>query len=192
LDFQEKNKLKKTILLVSIIALSLWIIPLTGCGDKVVEEEGTEEIVDDGKVVEDGDYIKVHYTGTLDDGSVFDSSEGREPLAFTAGAGQMIAGFDAAVMGMKVGEVKTVTIPAEDAYGSYDEELLLVFTKDELPEGIDPKVGDQIPLSGPSGRVVNAPVIEVTDTTVTVDANHRLAGKDLTFEIELVELTRGE
>jgi FKBP-type peptidyl-prolyl cis-trans isomerase 2 len=176
MDFQEKNKLKKIILLLSLITLSLLIVPLTGCEEKVVEA---------------GDYIKVDYTGTLDDGSVFDSSEGREPLEFTAGAGQMIKGFDAAVIGMKVGEVKTVTIPAADAYGSYDDELLLVFSKDELPEGLDPKIGDQIPLSGPSGRTMNAPVVEVTETTITVDANHRLAGKDLTFEIELVEITKG-
>ena len=169
--------MKKTTLLLSLITLSLLLLPLAGCGEKVVEP---------------GDYIKVHYTGTLDDGSVFDSSEGREPLEFTAGAGQMITGFDAAVIGMKVGEVKTVTIPAEDAYGPYDDNLLLVFSKDELPEGLDPKIGDQIPLSGSDGRVMNAPVVDVTETAITVDANHRLAGKDLTFEIELVEITKGD
>ena len=169
--------MKKTVLIISLIVLSLLIIPAAGCEEKVVES---------------GDYIKVHYTGTLDDGSVFDSSEGRDPLEFTAGAGQMIKGFDAAVIGMKIGEVKTVTLPAEDAYGLYDEELLLVFSKDELPEGMDPKIGDQIPLSGPGGRTMTVPVVDVSETTITVDANHRLAGKDLTFEIELVELTKGK
>jgi len=189
------NKRVRLYALILLCILSLLIIPLAGCEEKVVEdeeEEKIEEVVDEGMIVEAGDYIKVHYTGTLDDGSVFDSSEGRDPLEFTAGAGQMIAGFDAAVIGMKVGEVKTVTIPAEDAYGFHDEELLLVFSKDELPEGMDPKIGDQIPLSGPGGRTMTVPVVDVSETTITVDANHRLAGKDLTFEIELVELTKGK
>ncbi|MFC1946669.1 peptidylprolyl isomerase [Chloroflexota bacterium] len=140
--------------------------------------------------MEAGDNIKVHYTGTLDDGTVFDSSEGREPLEFTAGAGQMIKGFDAAVIGMKVGELKTVTIPAEDAYGLHDDELILTFPKDELPEGMDPKVNDRLAFTQSDGRQVPVVVTEVTDEVVIVDANHELAGKDLTFEIELVELTR--
>lgn len=166
----------KKIPLILLTLLSLLIIPLSGCGEE--------------KVVETGDNIKVHYTGTLDDGSVFDSSEGREPLAFTAGAGQMIKGFDAAVIGMKVGEVKTVTIPAEDAYGLHDDERVLTFPKDELPEGMDPKVNDRLALTQSDGRQVPVVVIEVTDEVLTVDANHELAGKDLTFEIELVELIR--
>ena len=187
--------MKKIIPLLLLAIFSLLIIPFSGCTKEKVEQTVNEEdteVVDEDMVVEVGDYIKVDYTGTLDDGSVFDSSEGREPLEFTAGAGQMIKGFDAAVIGMKVGEVKTVTIPAEDAYGPYDDDLLLVFSKDELPEGLDPKIGDQIPLSGPNGRTMNAPVVDVTETTITVDANHRLAGKDLTFEIELVEITKGD
>ena len=166
----------KKISLISLTLLSLLVIPLSGCGEE--------------KVVEAGDNIKVHYTGTLDDGSVFDSSEGKEPLEFTAGAGQMIKGFDAAVIGMKVGEVKTVTIPAEDAYGLHDDKLILAFPKDELPEGMDPKVNDRLALTQADGRQVPVVVIEVTDEVLTVDANHELAGKDLTFEIELVELTR--
>lgn len=169
--------MKKTTLLLLLASLSMLIIPLTGCEEKVVEA---------------GDYIKVHYTGTLDDGSVFDSSEGREPLDFTAGAGQMIKGFDAAVIGMKVGEVKTVTIPAEDAYGLHSDEYVLTFSKDELPEDMDPKIGDQLQLTQSNGRVMTVPVVDVTETTVTVDANHSLAGKDLTFEIELVEITKGK
>ena len=164
--------------LISLILISLLVIPLSGCGEE--------------KVVEAGDYISVHYTGTLDDGSVFDSSEGRDPLAFTAGAGQMIKGFDAAVIGMKVGEVKTVTIPAADAYGLHDESLILTFPKDELPEGMDPKVGDQLALTQSNGRQVPVVVIEVTDEDLIVDANHELAGKDLTFKIELVEITKGK
>ncbi len=169
--------MKKTTLLLSLIAISLLIIPLTGCEEKVVEV---------------GDNIKVHYTGTLDDGSEFDSSVGRDPLEFTAGAGQMIKGFDAAVIGMKVGETKTVTIPAEDAYGLHDDTLVLTFPKDELPEGMNPKVNDQLLLTQSNGRQVPVLVVEVTDEVVIVDANHELAGKDLTFEIELVELTKGK
>ena len=168
-------KLKK-IPLILLTLISLLVIPLTGCGEE--------------KVVETGDNIKVHYTGTLDDGSVFDSSEGREPLEFTAGAGQMIKGFDDAVIGMKVGEVKTVTILAEDAYGLHSDELILTFPKDTLPEGMDPKVNDKLALTQSDGRQVPVVVIEVTETDLIVDANHELAGKDLTFEIELVELTR--
>ena len=169
--------MKKTPVLLSLILLSLLIVPLTGCQEKVVEV---------------GDFIKVHYTGTLDDGSIFDSSEGREPLEFTAGAGQMIKGFDAAVIGMKVGESKTVTIPAVDAYGSHDDELVLTFSKDELPEGMNPNVNDQLLLTQANGRQVPVVVVEVTDEIVIVDANHELAGKDLTFEIELVEISKGK
>ena len=185
--------MKKTTLVLSLTLLSLLIIPLTGCEDKVVEdkeEEKIEEVVDETIIVETGDNIKVHYTGTLDDGSIFDSSKGREPLAFTAGAGQMIKGFDAAVIGMKVGEVKTITILAEDAYGPYNDELLLTFPRDKLPEGMEPKVNDRLALTQSDGRQVPVVVTEVTGEGIIVDANHELAGKDLTFEIELVELTR--
>jgi peptidylprolyl isomerase len=160
-----------------LFILSLLVVSLSGCGEKFVQS---------------GDTVKVHYTGTLSDGSVFDSSEGGDPLEFTAGAGQMIKGFDDAVIGMKVGEVKTVTIPADDAYGQHDDNLLIAFSKDELPEGVDPSVGDYIQLQQSNGTVQSYPVVEVTDTVIIVDVNHRLAGKDLTFEIELVDLTRNE
>lgn len=168
--------MKKTTLVLLPILLSLLIIPLTGCENKVVEA---------------GDYIKVHYTGTLDDGSVFDTSAERDPLEFTAGAGQMIKGFDAAVIGMKIGELKTVTIPAAEAYGPRDDELVLTFNKEELPEGMEPKVNDRLALTQSDGRQVPVVVVEVTDEVLIVDANHELAGKDLTFEIELVEITKG-
>ncbi len=167
--------MKKLIIVVSIILISLLIGTMPGCKAKVVQP---------------GDVVKVHYTGTLDDGSVFDSSEGRDPLEFTVGAGQLIKGFDEAVIGMKVGEVKTVTIPAADAYGEYDDELILEFPQDELPEGVDPSVGDYVQLGLSDGSVMAVPVIEVTETTVVVDANNKLAGKDLTFKIEVIELTR--
>jgi FKBP-type peptidyl-prolyl cis-trans isomerase 2 len=132
--------------------------------------------------------VSVHYTGTLGNGTEFDSSVGRDPLQFTIGAGEMIPGFDEAVIGMKLDEVKTVVIPSDEAYGPYRDELVVEFDREELPVGQDWNVGDQVTLQGASGQIIPATVIEVTESTVTVDANHRLAGKDLTFEIRLVEI----
>ena len=140
------------------------------------------------RVVINGDMVKVHYTGTLSDGTQFDSSEGKDPLEFTVGAGQMIKGFDNAVRGMKVGETKTVTIPAAEAYGERKDSLVITFDLSEIPDGMSLKVGDTVPLQTTSGGYVNGTVTAVSDTDVTVDANHRLAGKDLTFEITLVEI----
>lgn len=133
--------------------------------------------------VQSGDTVHVHYTGTLSDGSVFDSSEGREPLAFTVGAGDVIAGFDRAVTGMEVGQTRTVTIPAADAYGEPDPEQTLVVPRSEMPEGAV-EVGDTFVL-GMEGGEVPVTVAEVTDESVTLDANHPLAGEDLTFAITL-------
>jgi peptidylprolyl isomerase len=141
------------------------------------------------KVAQNGDTVKVHYTGTLSDGTVFDSSVNANPLEFTVGAGQMIAGFDKAVLGMKVGETKKVTIPPDQAYGARDESATKVVKKSELPEGLNVKAGDKLQAQASNGNYV-VTVIAVTDTTFTVDFNHDLAGKDLTFEIKLVELTR--
>lgn len=138
----------------------------------------------------DGDIVDVHYTGTLEDGSEFDSSEGKDPLQFTVGAGQMIAGFENAVYGMKVGETKTVTIPSAEAYGPHDEDLVMEINRDELPEDIEPTVGLQIGVTYEGGQQGSATVTEVTETTVTLDANHFLAGKDLIFELKLVKIRR--
>lgn len=124
----------------------------------------------------------VHYHGTLDDGSVFDSSRERDPLEFVIGSGQLIEGFDMAVRGLAVGESVTVRLEPEEAYGQPDPNLIVVLPFDESLAGIT--VGDQAQLS--NGMVVT--ITEVTDETVTVDANHRLAGQALTFEIELVEI----
>jgi peptidylprolyl isomerase len=162
----------KNISLIFIVILCLSILLVTGCGGS--------------KVVENGDSVKVDYTGTLSDGTVFDSSIGKTPLEFAVGAGQMIAGFDKAVLGMKKGETKKVTIPADEAYGQRNESLVQVVNKSQLAAGMDPKVGDQLQSS--SGTVVT--VTATTDTTITVDANPPMAGKDLTFEITLVELTK--
>ncbi len=137
-----------------------------------------------------GDVVKVNYTGTLSDGTVFDSSEGRDPLEFTVGAGQMIAGFDAAVVGMKVGETKTVTIPAAEAYGERSEDNVVTLPVSALPADLHPKVGDTLSMTTAEGQIVDVVVLEITDEYIKVDANHFLAGKDLTFEITMVEINR--
>jgi peptidylprolyl isomerase len=143
---------------------------------------------EDIRVVKKGDIIKVDYTGTLSDGSTFDTSIGRTPLEFTVGAGQMIAGFDKAVVGMKLGETKKVTIPAAEAYGEYQPNLVLVIQRDQLPQGMSPKIGDHLGMRQPNGRSVEVVVTGSDDTSITVDANHALAGKDLTFEITIVDI----
>ena len=135
-----------------------------------------------------GDTVRIHYTGTLDNGTRFDSSEGREPLEFNLGGGQVIPGFDAAVDGMAVGESKTVTIPATEAYGERHEQLVQQVPREMLPDTIDPAVGMQLQSQSPEGQVMNLVVTEVNDASITVDANHPLAGQALTFSIELVEI----
>lgn len=134
-----------------------------------------------------GDTVRVHYTGTLDDGSVFDSSRGREPLEFTVGAGQVIPGFDEAVTGMQPGEEKRVTIPADDAYGQRRPEMVGSIRREQFPPGIQPAVGQQLQMSQ-QGHTFVVTVTEVSDDEVTLDANHPLAGEDLTFQLELVEI----
>jgi peptidylprolyl isomerase len=135
-----------------------------------------------------GDTVMVHYTGTLEDGTIFDSSIDREPLQVTLGKGQLIKGFEEAVIGMSVGETKAVRILSDDAYGSYREELLLKFNKTDFPENIEPKEGLVINLMSPDGRSMLAAIIEISGDSITLDANHPLAGKDLTFSIDLVEI----
>ena len=136
-----------------------------------------------------GKKVKTHYRGTLDDGTQFDSSYDRgEPLAFTCGAGQMIKGFDAAVVDMQVGEKRTVRIPAADAYGEHNPEMVITFPAEQVPNIEQIEKGQKLYLSTPSGMPVPAVVIDVTSEAVTLDANHELAGKDLNFDIELVEV----
>jgi peptidylprolyl isomerase len=164
-------------LCIFILAIVIGISCITGC-------TGSEELI----MAKDGDTVKVHYKGTLGDGSVFDTSRDREPLEFILGSGSMIVGFDNAVNGMQVGEIKTVTIPPDEAYGPHREELVLIIERDRLPEGLEPTIGQQLEMSQPNGRTVIVIVTHVSDVSITVDSNHRLAGKDLTFEIELVEI----
>jgi peptidylprolyl isomerase len=139
-------------------------------------------------MAKDGDNVKVHYTGTLEDGSTFDSSKGNEPLEFTVGEGKLIQGFEDAVRGMQVGQTKTVTIPAEDAYGPHRDDLFLAVERSQMPEGLNPEVGQQLQMRQANDVTMVVTVADVSDTTVTIDANHPLAGKDLTFEIELVAI----
>lgn len=134
-----------------------------------------------------GDTVHVHYTGTLADGSVFDSSEGREPLTFEIGSGQVIPGFDAALDGMTVGEQKTVTIPADDAYGPRRDELMLGVPREQFPAHITPEVGQQLQMSQ-EGESFMVTIREVADDVVVLDANHPLAGEDLTFALSLVRI----
>jgi peptidylprolyl isomerase len=135
-----------------------------------------------------GNTVQVHYTGKLADGTIFDSSVGREPLEFTLGAGQLIPGFEKAVLGMKVGEKKIVTIPADEAYGPHRDEQVVEIPREELPSDLTPQVGQQLVVTQQDGRQIIVVITEVSDKTVTIDANHPLAGKDLTFEIELVKI----
>jgi peptidylprolyl isomerase len=135
-----------------------------------------------------GDTVRIHYTGTLDDGAEFDSSSGRDPLEFALGGGQVIPGFDKAVDGMAIGENKTVTIPPGEAYGERHEQLVQEVPKNALPEEIDPAVGMHLQSRSPEGQVMNLVVTEVAEASITVDGNHPLAGQALTFDIELVEI----
>ena len=135
-----------------------------------------------------GDTVRIHYTGTLDDGTQFDSSDGRDPLEFALGGGQVIPGFDTAVDGMAVGESKSVTIQPEEAYGQRHDQLVQQVPKTTLPEDMELAVGMQLQSQGPDGQVMNLVVAEIEDDSITVDANHPLAGQALTFAIELVEI----
>jgi peptidylprolyl isomerase len=135
-----------------------------------------------------GDEVQVHYTGKLEDGSVFDSSAKREPLGFTVGGGQMIQGFDKAVDGMAVGDKKTVTIPAAEAYGEKREDMMIDVPIDQVPADIKPEIGMQLTLQGGNGQPMPVIVTNVDEQKITLDANHQLAGKDLIFDIELVKI----
>ncbi|WP_323036335.1 peptidylprolyl isomerase [Pararhodobacter sp.] len=135
-----------------------------------------------------GDTVQIHYTGTLSDGSVFDSSEGRDPLSFTLGSGQIIPGLDAAIDGMAVGEQKTVTIPADQAYGAHNPDAVQAIPRDQIPPEIPVAAGTQLQMQTPDGRAVPVVVAGATDEHVMIDANHPLAGKDLTFAVNIVSV----
>ena len=135
-----------------------------------------------------GDKVKVHYHGKLNNGETFDSSTGREPLEFEVGSGAVIKGFDEGVSGMKVGEKKTINIPIEEAYGPYSDDMLIEFPKDRFPNDMELKEGMQLMMSNGSGQNIPVIINEVKGDTVILDANHPLAGEELIFDIELVEI----
>lgn len=135
-----------------------------------------------------GDNVTLHYTGKLNDGTVFDSSEGKEPLPVTLGDGEVIEGFETAILGMSVGDSKTVTIPADKAYGAYYEEKVIDFPADQIPEDIEPEVGMHLQLQSQDGQPFTVRVTEVNEEHVKLDANPPLAGQDLTFDIEIITI----
>jgi peptidylprolyl isomerase len=138
-----------------------------------------------------GDTVKVHYRGKLQDGSVFDASFDREPLQFTIGERQVIPGFEEAVVGMNPGDSKTTELPAEKAFGPHREDMVVVVDKSEFPTHVEPRVGQSVPIPQPDGPPVDVTVTQVTESEVTVDANHPLAGEALAFDIELIEIVYG-
>lgn len=135
-----------------------------------------------------GDTVRVHYTGKLADGTVFDSSVDRDPLEFTLGEGRLIPGFEQAVIGMNPGESKTAEIPAEQAFGPYREEMVIEIDRDQFPADMKPEIGQRLQMKQSNGRIILIRVVEVSESEVTLDANHPLAGKDLTFDIHLLEI----
>ena len=138
--------------------------------------------------VKENNTVKVHYTGKLSDGQVFDSSEGKEPLEFTLGQGRLIPGFEKGLMDMKLNEKKTVTIAKEEAYGEVNQDLIQEVQKSELPAEIIPEVGMGLVSKSSDGQEMNLQVIEVREASIVLDGNHPLAGKDLTFDLEVVEI----
>ena len=165
--------MKKNNYLILISAILLVSILMIGCGGPAIAKTG--------------DTVRVHYTLKLADGTVYDTSIGSEPLEFTIGQGKVIPGFEQAVIGMQVGETKTFTVPADQAYGQRQEDLIIEVDRDQLSPDINPEVG--MMLQGSQGIVT---IIEVTETTIKVDANHPLAGQDLTFDIEIIEIRESQ
>jgi peptidylprolyl isomerase len=135
-----------------------------------------------------GNTVKVHYTGKLDDGTVFDSTASRDPLQFSLGNGNVIPGFEQAVLGMSPGESKTTNIPADRAYGPHRPELVMVVERQQMPEDLSIQVGQPLQIRQNNGQTIPVIISQISDSKVTLDANHPLAGQDLTFEIELVEI----
>jgi len=160
----------------SVLAITI-LITVPGCSPKQVKN---------------GDTVRVHYTGRLQDGTVFDTSVGNEPLEFTLGQGKTISGFEQAIIGMQVGDNKTVTILVEDAYGPYRDDLVLEVSRDELPDDMEPEVGIQLQATQSDGSVIIFTITDIYETTVKIDGNHPLAGQDLTFDIELVEIVASQ
>lgn len=135
-----------------------------------------------------GDEVTVHYTGKLEDGTVFDTSIDQSPLKFIMGDGQVIPGLEKAILGMNPGESKTIKVPMNEAYGPRREEMILVADRNEFPVHMKPEAGELVEMRNPDGRRITVTVIHISESSVTLDANHPLAGKDLTFDIQLLEI----
>jgi peptidylprolyl isomerase len=161
----------------------------TGCTEPAGKRK---EFLFMSEEAKEADTVKVHYTGKLDDGTVFDSSRERDPIEFTLGENQVIPGFEEAVAGMSPGESKETKIEAENAYGPFRNELVFELPKENFPEDAPLDVGQKFQASTRDGNALTVSIVEVGDDTITVDANHPFAGKDLTFELELVEIQGGE
>ena len=172
----EVNPLKNNYVLFLSLFLLLSVM-IIGCGS-----------ASESAVAKNGDTVQVHYTGKLKDGTTFDSSINREPLKFTLGRGEMIPGFERAVLGMKVGKKKTIAIPASEAYGQPRKELIVEIPLKGFISDTPPEVGQKLQAKEANGNIIFATVTKVTDTAITLDGNHPLAGKDLIFEIELINI----
>tara|TARA_B100000795_G_scaffold241094_1_gene203640 strand:+ start:111 stop:578 length:468 start_codon:yes stop_codon:yes gene_type:complete len=142
--------------------------------------------------VKENNTVKVNYTGKLSDGQIFDSSEGREPIEFTLGQGQLIPGFEKGLIDMKLNEKKTITIPKEEAYGDVNKDLIQEVKKTELPQDMAPEVGMGLVSKTPDGQEMNLMVVEVREETIVIDGNHPLAGKELIFDLEVLAITEAE
>jgi FKBP-type peptidyl-prolyl cis-trans isomerase 2 len=142
--------------------------------------------------VKENNTVKVNYTGKLSDGQIFDSSEGREPIEFTLGQGQLIPGFEKGLIDMKLNEKKTITIPKEEAYGDVNKDLIQEVKKTELPQDMAPEVGMGLVSKSPDGQEMNLMVVEVREETIVIDGNHPLAGKELIFDLEVLAITEAE
>ena len=142
--------------------------------------------------VKENNTVKVNYTGKLADGQVFDSSEGKEPIEFTLGQGQLIPGFEKGLIDMKLNEKKTINMTKDDAYGEVNETLIQEVKKTDLPQDMEPKVGMGLVSKSPDGQEINLMVVEVKEETIVIDGNHPLAGRDLIFDLEVVEIIASE
>jgi len=184
---------KFLVFLLPALLLVFACVLVSGCtgADQAGNAQGSSLDDKTSQVAADaGDKVSVYYKGTLDDGEIFDQSKNGVPLVFVLGSGRMIEGFDKAVFGMKAGEVKTVTLTPDLAYGEYNEELLFPANRSTFPEGEEPEVGQQFYISDNSGRQYPVTIINITGDEIILDANHQLAGKNLTFEITLASVER--
>ncbi|MBA7483011.1 Trigger factor [subsurface metagenome] len=181
-----------------VLFLTMGLVLINGCGKKEEKQPSVKEtekmlprkVIPEKEgektVIKKGDRVKVQYTGSLNDGTIFDKSKEGEPLEFTVGSGQVIPGFDKAVEGMKLNEEKKVTLKTEDAYGKRDETAIREFPKNSLPENFKPEKGIMIRLQDQTGRAIPGTVTDITENSITVDLNHPLAGKDLAFDIKVI------